>query len=86
MPHFGPTARARRLISAHYLVSIATAAAMNPRREIVGYATNDDFSVEKPLFWASPHSAPVELLGLPAGLVSEVYDINPSRANRRPVL
>ena len=51
--------------------------AMNPRREIVGYAFNEDSSVEKPLFWASPNSAPVELPGLPDGLVSEVYDINP---------
>ena len=59
---------------------------INPRREIVGYAFNDDFSVEQPLFWASPNSAPVELPGLPAGLLSEVYDINPSRPDRRPVL
>jgi uncharacterized membrane protein len=51
---------------------------MNPRREIVGFAFNADFSVERPLFWANPNSAPVELPGLPAGLLSEVYDINPS--------
>ena len=51
---------------------------MNPRREIVGYAYSDDFSVERPLFWASPNSAPVELPGLPAGFLSEVYNINPS--------
>ena len=44
----------------------------------MGYAFNDDFSVERPLFWASPNSAPVELPGLPAGLSSEVYNINPS--------
>ena len=50
---------------------------INPRREMVGYAFNDDSSVELPLFWASTKSAPVELPGLPAGLVSEVYDINP---------
>ena len=51
---------------------------INPRREIVGYAANEDFSVERPLFWASTNSAPVELPGLPAGFLSEVYDINPS--------
>ena len=51
---------------------------MNPGREIVGYAFNADFSVERPLFWASPNSAPVELSDLPAGFLSEVYDINPS--------
>ena len=56
----------------------SVARSINPRREIVGYAFNEDFSVERPLFWASPNSAPVELPGLPAGLVSEVYDINPS--------
>ena len=56
----------------------SVASGINPRREIVGYAFNDDFSVERPLFWASPNSAPVELPGLPAGLLSEVYDINPS--------
>ena len=50
---------------------------INPRREMVGYAFNDDSSVELPLFWASTKSAPVELPGLPAGLISEVYDINP---------
>ena len=50
---------------------------INPRREMVGYAFNDDSSVELPLFWASTNSAPVELPGLPAGLISEVYDINP---------
>ena len=58
------------------LSSVATG--INPRREIVGYAFNDDFSVERPLFWASPNSAPVELPGLPAGFLSEVYNINPS--------
>ncbi len=56
----------------------STAVGMNPGREIVGYAFNADFSVERPLFWASPNSAPVELSGLPAGFLSEVYDINPS--------
>jgi hypothetical protein len=56
----------------------STAVGMNPRREIVGFAFNADFSVERPLFWASPNSAPIELPGLPAGLLSEVYDINPS--------
>ena len=56
----------------------STAVGFNPRREIVGYAFNEDVSVERPLFWASPNSAPVELPGLPAGLLSEVYDINPS--------
>ena len=56
----------------------STAVGMNPRREIVGFAFNADFSVERPLFWANPNSAPVELPGLPAGLLSEVYDINPS--------
>jgi uncharacterized membrane protein len=56
----------------------STAVGMNPRREIVGYAFSADLSVERPLFWASPNSAPVELPGLPAGLLSEVYDINPS--------
>jgi uncharacterized membrane protein len=56
----------------------STAVGSNPRREIVGYAFNEDSSVERPLFWASPNSAPVELPGLPAGLLSEVYDINPS--------
>ena len=56
----------------------SVARSINPRREIVGYAANEDFSVERPLFWASPNSAPVELPGLPAGLAGEVYDINPS--------
>jgi uncharacterized membrane protein len=51
---------------------------MNPLREIVGYAFNADFSVELPLFWATPNSAPVELPGLPAGFLGEVYDINPA--------
>ena len=56
----------------------SVALAINPRREIVGYAFNDDSSIEQPLFWASPASAAVELPGLPAGLLGEVYDINPS--------
>ena len=56
----------------------STAAGINPRREIVGFAFNEDSSVERPLFWASPNSAPVELPGLPAGLGGEVADINPS--------
>jgi uncharacterized membrane protein len=56
----------------------SVAESINPRREIVGYAFNDDSSVEQPLFWASTHSAPIELPGLPPGLLSEVYDINPS--------
>ena len=55
----------------------STATALNPRSEIVGYAYSDDFSVERPLFWPSPNSAPVELPGLPAGFLSEVYNINP---------
>jgi uncharacterized membrane protein len=56
----------------------SVAESINPRREIVGYAFNEDSSDERPLFWASTNSAPVELPGLPAGLLSEVYDINPS--------
>jgi uncharacterized membrane protein len=56
----------------------STAVGINPGREIVGYAFNEDSSVERPLFWASTNSAPVELPGLPAGLLSEVYDINPA--------
>jgi uncharacterized membrane protein len=56
----------------------STAGSINPRHEIVGYAFNEDSSVERPMFWASPNSAPVELPGRPAGLLSEVYDINPS--------
>jgi uncharacterized membrane protein len=55
----------------------SVAESINPRREIVGYAFNEDSSVERPLFWASTNSAPVELPGLPVGLLSEVYDINP---------
>jgi uncharacterized membrane protein len=56
----------------------STAVGMNPRREIVGFTFNTDSSVELPLFWASPNSAPVALPGLPAGLLGEVYDLNPS--------
>jgi uncharacterized membrane protein len=56
----------------------SVAEGINPRHEIVGYAFNDDSSVERPLFWANTHSAPIELLGLPPGLLAEVYDINPS--------
>ena len=56
----------------------SVARSINPRREIVGIAFNEDSSVERPVFWASPNSAPVELPGLPAGLAGEVYDINPS--------
>ena len=56
----------------------SVARSINSRREIVGVAFNEDFSVERPLFWASPNSTPVELPGLPAGLAGEVYDINPS--------
>jgi uncharacterized membrane protein len=56
----------------------STAVGVNSRREIVGYAFNADASVERPLFWASPNSAPVELPGLPDGLLAEVYDLNPS--------
>ncbi|MFL6598358.1 MAG: hypothetical protein ACJ8KF_10425 [Chthoniobacterales bacterium] len=56
----------------------SVARSINSRREIVGIAFNEDFSVERPLFWASPNSAPVELPGLPPGLAGEVYDINPS--------
>jgi len=51
---------------------------INPRREMVGYAFNDDSSIELPLFWAGTSTAPVELSGLPAGFLSEVYGINPS--------
>ena len=36
----------------------SVAMSINPRREIVGYAFNEDSSVERPLFWASPNSAP----------------------------
>jgi uncharacterized membrane protein len=56
----------------------STAVGINPQREIVGFAFSADFSVNLPLFWASPNSAPVELPGLPAGLLSQVFDINPS--------
>ena len=56
----------------------SVAVGINPGREIVGYAFNDDSSVERPLFWASPNSAPVELPGLPDGLLGELYAINPS--------
>ena len=56
----------------------SVARSINSRGEIVGIAFNEDFSVERPLFWASPNSAPVELPGLPSGLAGEVYDINPS--------
>ena len=56
----------------------STALSINPGREIVGFAFNEDSSVQLPLFWASPDSAPVELPGLPAGFFSEVFDINPS--------
>ena len=55
-----------------------TAETSNPQREIVGYAFNDDLSVELPVFWTNTNSAPVELPGLPAGLLSEVYNINPA--------
>ena len=55
----------------------SVALGINPRCEIVGYAFNQDMSVDLPLYWASPRSAPVELPGLPAGLQSEVYGINP---------
>lgn len=51
---------------------------INTRREMVGYALNDDSSVERPLFWATINSAPVELPGLPPDFLSEVYDINPT--------
>ena len=64
----------------------STAVGMNPRREIVGIAYSDDFSVELPLFWASPNSASVELPGLPAGLLSEVLRPQSVRPDRRPVL
>jgi uncharacterized membrane protein len=56
----------------------SAATALNPRREIVGNALNDDQSVDRPLFWASPGSGPVELPGLPVGLQGQAYDINPS--------
>jgi uncharacterized membrane protein len=58
------------------LGSVATS--INPRREMVGYALNDDASIERPLFWANTTSAPMELPGLPDGLLGEVYEINPS--------
>ena len=57
------------------LGSVATG--INPRRQIVGYAFNEDSSVERPLFWTSAHSGRVELPGLPDDLLGEVYDINP---------
>ena len=63
----------------------STAVGMNPRREIVGFAFNEDFSVQLALFWASPNSAPVELPGLPAGLESSVRHQS-IRPDRRPVL
>ena len=44
------------------LRSVATA--INPGREMVGYAFNEDSSVERPLLWASTNSAPVEPPGL----------------------
>ena len=56
----------------------SVALGINPRREIVGYAFNEDSSVERPLFWASTNSVPVELPGLPADLLGETFDINPS--------
>jgi uncharacterized membrane protein len=59
-------------------LSSSAAAAMNPRREIVGGAFNEDNSVDLPLFWASPNSAPVELPGLPDDFLGEAYDINPA--------
>jgi len=49
----------------------SVALSINPWREIVGYAFNEDSSVERPLLWASTNSAPVEPPGLPAGLLSE---------------
>src|SRR5213083_1239862 len=47
----------------------STAVGMNPRREIVGIAYSDDFSVELPLFGQAPTVPPIELPGLPAGLL-----------------
>ncbi len=52
--------------------------AINPRREMVGNTFNDDQSVERALFWASPGSGPVELPGRPVDLQGGTYDINPS--------
>jgi len=52
--------------------------AINPRRQMVGNAFSDDLSVNRPLFWASPGSGPVELPGLPAGLQGGAFDINQS--------
>ncbi len=57
---------------------LSVAFGINSQREIVGYGYHADFSVEQPLYWASPHSAPVPLPGLPPGLLGEVYDINSS--------
>ena len=59
-------------------LSSSAAGAMNPRREIVGSAFNEDESGERPVFWASPNSAAVELPGLPAGLLGGALDINPA--------
>jgi uncharacterized membrane protein len=52
--------------------------AINSRREMVGNAFSDDQSVNRPLFWASPGSGPVELPGRPASLQGGTFDINPS--------
>ena len=52
--------------------------AINPRREMVGNAFNNDSSVNRPLFWASPSSGPIQLPGLPVGLQGGAFDINPA--------
>ncbi len=57
--------------------TLSSATDINPRREIVGFAFNEDFSVELPLFWASHNSAPVELPGVPVGLLGIAIHINP---------
>ena len=56
----------------------SSATDINPRREIVGFAFNEDFSVQLPLFWASHNSAPVELPGVPVGLFGIASQINPA--------
>ena len=57
---------------------LSVAFGINSQREIVGYGYHADFTVEQPLYWANPHSAPVELPGLPPGFLGEVYSINSS--------
>src|SRR5207249_10437722 len=54
----------------------SVARSINSRREMVGVAFNEDFAVERPLFWVRLNSTPVELNGLSAGLPCEVYDMH----------